>query len=174
MNGHRVVGSRHGRRRATVATAVVAGVLVVASVAWACTLQIGTLTVCNPPSGVYVNGQCAQKTGSGGQVGLVKVPTSATKISVMGQNFNNAPYSVLLRVPGSTSSCHNHLGSGVVSLLGYTPSGTPNTVNGWTGNIKVFAVTPDTPVMASTGPALLCVQDEPGRVTGNQVTVAVI
>lgn len=174
MEKYRVVGTRRSRRRAAVVTALGAAVFAIGSVAWACTLQIGTLTVCNPPSAVYVNGQCAQKTGSGGQVGLVKINTASTKISVMGQNFNNAPYSVLLRQPGSTASCHNHLGTGVHSLLGYNPNGTPKTVPGWTGNLKLFVVTPDTPTLGATGGALLCVQDEPGRVTGNQVTVAVI
>ncbi|MGH2773706.1 MAG: hypothetical protein ACRDIU_11305 [Actinomycetota bacterium] len=172
----------HRRRRlAATATAGVALFLVLVSVAWACTLQVGTLTVCRPPSDTYQGGgRCGQKTGSGGQIGLPKIQKDGSDISVVGTEFSGFPtvYSIHIRRPGSSANCHRiNSDAGVTSLLGSDALGLPNTVPGPNfnvGNGSGTYPTVTTPAFSSTGSALVCVQDFPEVVDGNQINLTVV
>lgn len=175
-----------GRRRCLLIGMSIPGALLVAgSVAWACTLHIGTLTVCSPPTagGSYASSsQCSKISGSGtAQTGLARVSKSgSSKISVKVSGFYSKTYSVTFRVPGSTANCHrfgSSTNTAVRSLLGYTAAGQPKTVSGpafvvgdGTGAFPtVFA-----PATSSTGQAQVCIQDEPNVVDGNMLNVSVI
>jgi hypothetical protein len=161
--------------------------VVVASVAWACTYHIGTLTVCSPPTstGSYASStQCSKITGSGtAQTGLAKVSKAGTSnVSVKVSGFYYKNYSLTFRKPGSTANCHRFGSStsGVPSLLGYNSLGKPNTVpgpafvvgiaSGSTGGYSDVKA----PASTSTGQAQVCVQDEPNVVDGNMLNVSVI
>jgi hypothetical protein len=163
----------------------VTGVLLVAvSVAFACTLHIGTLTFCSPPTstGSYsTSTQCSKITGSGtAQTGLAKVKKDGSStVSVKVSGFYAKNYSINFRIPGSTSNCHRGAtATGQVrSLLGFNSLGKPNTAAG-----PAFAVgigtspypVVQTPATLSTGSAQICVQDEPNVVDGNMLNVSVI
>lgn len=171
------------RRRAVIGTGLFGGALVAASTAWACTLLIGTFTVCSPPSASFVNASaCAQRTSVAGQVGLASVSTAGSAISVSGVGFSSSPtvYSITFQRPGAGGSCHAHNpDGGVTSLLGTNASGGPNTVTGPNFAVGLGAGSyPSvvTPTLASTntGQATICVQDEPDRVDGNFVRVTVV
>lgn len=169
------------RRRAVIGTGLFGGALVAASTAWACTLLIGTFTVCSPPSASFVgSSQCSQRTSVAGQSGLASVSKGGSSISVTGVGFSTSPtaYSITFQRPGAGGSCHAHNpDGGVTSLLGTDASGNPNTVIG-----PAFAVglgaglypSVSTPAVTTTGQATVCVQDEPERVDGNFVRVTVV
>ena len=171
------------RRRAVIGTGLFGGALVAASTAWACTLLIGTFTVCSPPSASFVNATaCAQRTAVAGQVGLASVSDDGSAISVTGVGFSSSPtvYSITFQRPGAGGSCHAHNpDGGVTSLLGTDASGNPKTVTGpnFAVGLGVGAY-PNvmTPVLSATntGQATVCVQDEPDRVDGNFVRVTVV
>ena len=152
------------------------GVLILASVAWACVLKQGSLLVCQPPSQTYVNGgRCSTATGTGGQAGSARFTKAGSLVSVKARNMTTMPHSILFRVPGSNSSCTSHDGDlrddpNVKSLLGVVDStGEPRTVRG-----PRFFRRVTTPAVLSTGRAIVCVQDEPEHVTNQEVKVVVI
>lgn len=158
------------RRRIGLAGSAVAGVLVMASVAYACILRTGTLMVCSPPSKTFSDGtQCSKAVGSGGQTGLARFSTAGSAISVKARNMADAPYAVFFRVPGSTSSCTSYDGRNSISLLGVDSEGRPLTVEG-----PRFYVEVNTPPTTATGRAQICVGQEPERVTAQTVNVTVI
>lgn len=174
------------RRRTAIGAGLFAGGLMAASAAWACTLLVGTFTVCSPPSASFVSGTvCSQRTSVSGQVGLAGVSKNGSAISVTGTAFSTPGdpgigtlYSITFQRPGSGGSCHAHNpDGGVTSLLGTNTSGGPNTVAG--PNFSVGLGTGpypnvSTPSGLSTGTATVCVQDEPDRVDGNFVRVTVV
>lgn len=180
------------RRRFATGTVLTAGLLAVAAVAWACTVQIGTLTVCSPvPLTTFVQGACARKVntnGTGSQAGSIMVSKSGSKMSVLGSNFiSGHAYSVLYNSPRAVAlgaNCHQHGTAGVTDLLDFNKvgdPGTPWTVNGPSWNLGVLPKshglnTPNVTQQPAphTGTGKLCVQDEPDRVNGNQIVFAVI
>lgn len=173
------------RRRTVVGAGLFAGGLMAASAAWACTLLIGTFTVCSAPSASFVNGTvCSQRTAVAGQVGLASVAKTGSAISVVGTAFSTPGdpgigtlYSITFQRPGGTGSCHAHNpDNGVTSLLGTTGTA-PNTVAGPNFAVGLGAgpyPNVSTPSVTSTGTATVCVQDEPDRVDGNFVRVTVV
>lgn len=174
------------RRRTVVGAGLFAGGLMAASAAWACTLLIGTFTVCSAPSASFVNGTvCSQRTAVAGQVGLASVSSGGSAISVVGTAFSTPGdpglgtlYSITFQRPGGSGSCHAHNpDGGVTSLLGTNGSGGPNTVAGPNFAVGLGAgsyPSVSTPSGLSTGTATVCVQDEPERVDGNFVRVTVV
>lgn len=170
------------RRRFLTGAGLTAGILAVAAVAWACTVQIGTLTVCAPrPLPTYVQGHCAKKVntnGTGSQVGSISVSRTGSPMSIMGERFIAGDrYSIEFASPAAVlagTNCHADNGTTVRSLLGYDPlTGKPNTVLGptWAVGAQSPNVTAQTP---STGTAKVCVQDYPNRVNGTQIALAVV
>lgn len=187
------VGGAHRRRRgvAVAGAGVVALLIGFSSVAYACTLLIGTFTVCRPPSSTYVSGnapgesnpQCVQRVGTGTMTGGVVFDDGGSNISLVGTDFSlpvATTYSLTFAVQGQ--SCHLfNISAGVTSLLGtfdhdgnaLTPQ-VPNTVDGPDFSVGVGAGstggynTVTTP-SASTGSYSICAQDEPERVDGNAV-----
>lgn len=175
-------GGPQYRRRSLTGTGLVALVLAVAAGAWACTLQVGTLKVCSPvPIGDVAGGKCASKTGNGSQVGGT-ASSKGSAMSITASNMNATNYSILFSNPAAVlggSNCHLASASGVTSVIGYN-SGQPKTIAGpnfsvgthvstVTGGPGVFI-----PSNSGTGTAKLCVQDEPNRVTGNQILMTII
>lgn len=177
-----------GRRRWLTGSGLVAAVLAVAAVAWACTQQVGTLKVCAPiPTADLSGGDCTQKTGNGSQAGGIQASVGDA-MSVTATNMNATGYSILFSTPTAVATgvnCHLASGSGVKSLIGNNPGGTPRTLLGpnfQAGTRVAQAIGQATPSMypsvkvpaSNTGTAKICVQDEPSRVTGNQIVMAII
>jgi hypothetical protein len=146
------------RRMLVAATAAVAVPLVVASVAWACVLQQGTVLVCNPPSQTYVNGtQCAKISGSGSQAGLPKVSRAGATISVRAYSFADRPYNVNFRAPGGPG-CYQG---------GNQTLGSAQGPSFYLGSLT-------TPAITGTGRAQVCVAQMPVASNGNTINVTVI
>jgi hypothetical protein len=172
------------RRRLLTGAGLTAGVLAVAAVAWACTVQIGTLTVCAPiPVPTYVEGRCAKKAntnGTGSQVGSISVSKTGSAMSVMGERFVAGDrYSIEFASPRAVLNglnCHaDNPSGGVTSLLGYAPGSTqPNTVLGPAWAVGATSPNVTTGLTPHTGTAKVCVQDYPNRVNGTQVVLAVV
>ena len=173
---------RRWRRRSVTGTGLVALGLAVAAVAWACTQQIGTLKVCSPvPIADIVGGSCGSKTGNGSQVGGT-ASSAGSAMSVTATNMNASPYSILFSSPAAVlggANCHLASASGVTSIIG-TTSGQPNTRMGPNFSVGTHVSTltggpsANVPSSSGTGTAKLCVQDEPNRVTGNQILMTII
>lgn len=182
-----------GRRRYATGAVLTAGILAMAAVAWACTVQIGILTVCSPkPLLSYQSGECAKKdnvNGTGSQVGSISMKKEGgSPMSIIGDRFVGGDnYSIMFASPKAVASganCHDYTRPGVVSLLGYAPmtgqqvennEPAPVTVKGpsWT----VGSVSPNVTLLGGapyTGSARVCVQDFPNRVNGTQITVAIV
>ena len=186
-------GARHQRGQVLGAFAALALMLVVASTAWACTLLIGELTVCdidaNPDD-------CGTRTGIASQSGTPSVVEAGTNITVVGTGFSEGTpftgteYSILFRRPLLSASCHVfNPDAGTTSLIGThteTIGGVtltvPNTITtsapnynfgvGRSGDAYPSVATPDTG--DRLGSAQVCVQDEPERVDGNFINITVI
>lgn len=160
-----------GWRRRVLATGFGLGAaLAVAAVAWACTLRVGTLIVCsNPPFASTVvpstSNTCSRVTGTGGQAGMARVDPSGSHLAVAAVGFMADDYTITFRHPGSTSGCHR----ASATVIQLAEVGTGKTL--FAG--PDFATVVQSPA-SSTGTALVCVQDDPNVVTGNQVTLAVI
>lgn len=178
------VGAANRRRRGVVAAGAgaVALLLAFSSIAYACTLLIGTFTVCRPASSTYSSASCAKRVGTGTSTGAVTFAQSGSAISVRGENFSlpgGTVYSLTFATAGQ--SCHLfNISAGVTSLLGthdhdglpLTPE-VPKTVNGPDFIVGVTSSTGgfdnvSTP-SASPGTYSVCAQDEPERVDGNAV-----
>ncbi|MGH2772220.1 MAG: hypothetical protein ACRDIU_03665 [Actinomycetota bacterium] len=173
---------RMWRRRSLSTSGVVAGILAVAAVGWACTLQVGTFKVCGPiPIADLVGGACTSKTGSGSQAGSISV-SAGDPISITATGMNSSAYSVLYTDPANTatSNCHLASATGVTSLLGYNAGGSPNTLTGPDFSAGTHLGTllggpsVNVPSGSSSGTAKVCTQDEPNRVTGNQVSFTIL
>jgi len=169
------------RRRWVTGTGLVALLLVIAAVAWACTAQVGTLKVCSPVPLLDVQGgKCGSKTASGNQAGGT-ASSAGSAMSITASGMSAAPYSILYTNPANfaTSNCHQAGAAGVTSILG-TTSGQPNTLMGPNFSIGTHVSTltggpsATIPAGGGTGPAKLCVQDYPNRVTGNQIVMTII
>lgn len=134
--------------------------LVMASVAWACVLQQGTLLVCNPPSASFVNGSsCAKISGSGSQAGLPSVAKGGATISVKANNFAARDYDVFFRAPNAIAGCYQGGTSKIGSAQG--PSF-------YLGSLA----TPNLGTL--TGRAQICVAQNPVASNGNTVNITVI
>ena len=160
-------------RRATVGGAVaVAGLVMFAAVAFACTQRIGTFTICKPASKTYAASTCTKITGTtqAGNLGITldngDDSSTASVFSAKAINFKTKPYQVTFRLPNSTADCHR-VNAGTVILT--ATDGT----NQFMGP-KFFKrfVTPA--LGGAEGPARICTQDVPDVVTGQVLNVTVI
>lgn len=196
VGGTKAVGGDRGQQGAVLggfAALVLMLLLMVASTAWACTLLIGELTVCdidaNPDD-------CGTRTGIASQSGTPSVLEAGTNITVVGTGFSEGTpltgteYSILFRRPLLSASCHVfNPDAGTTSLIGThteTVGGVtvtvPNTITtsapnynfgvGRSGDAYPSVATPDTG--DRLGSAQVCVQDEPERVDGNFINITVI
>jgi hypothetical protein len=151
-----------------------AGMLLLGSVAWACTQRVGTVTVCRPPASTYVSGAQCGKITSTSQTGTPTAYKSGSQVSVKAVNLYAKRYQVTFRVPGSTASCFIP-GFGVPILTSATPSLGDSAAAGGTSFMgPAFQAEFRTPAVTSTGQGKLCVMDVPDRVTGQTVNMTVI
>lgn len=185
------VGAAAYRRRRGVAVAGAGAVgllLAFSSIAYACTLLIGTFTVCQPATATgevdpNSSTRCAQRVGTGTATGAVTFDDGGSTISIRGDDFSlpvATVYSLTFATAGQ--SCHLfNVSAGVTSLLGTTDHDgnpltpqVPNTVNGpdfvvGIGSGSTGGYNTVTTPSASSGTYSVCAQDEPERVDGNAV-----
>ena len=140
--------------------------------AWACTQRVGTFTVCEPPSDIYVSANCAKITGTtqSGKVGGANGVSSGNLFSARAVNFKTKLYSVTFRNAGSGADCHR-----VNSTTAVLPEILPDGRTGATkfmgpSFFKNFRV----PAQTTTGAARVCVQDVPDVVTGQVIDLTVL
>lgn len=170
MRGSILLRSSGWRRRVLTMGFVAGGLLIVASVAYACILRTGTILVCSPPSRTFTGGtDCSKANGSGGQSGLARFSDSGGLISVKVRNMTSAPYSLHFRAPSASSSCTGHNGTTTTSLLGTDAEGKPVTVNG-----PKFYREVTTPAVDAVGRAQVCAVQQPRPTTAQTVNVTVI
>ena len=160
------------RRRAVVgAGAAAAALLTFEAAAWACTQRVGTFTVCEPPSTVYVATTCAKITGTtqSGKVGGANGVSSGNTFSARAVNFRSKLYSVSFRDAGfPTQDCHRPLTNPASHLLADTATGATKFAG--PAFYKTFVV----PTQTATGSARVCVNDVPDVVTGQVIDLTVI
>lgn len=150
---------------------VIGGVLMAASVAYACILRTGTLLVCSPPSKTFTSGtKCSRASGTSGQSGLARFSKAGSLLSIKANNLTSSNYSVHFRTPGAGSSCTGHNGTTTLSLLGTDEEGRPVTVPG----PKFFLNDLTTPQVESVGRAQVCAVQQPRPTTAQTVSVTVI
>ncbi|MGH2773251.1 MAG: hypothetical protein ACRDIU_08975, partial [Actinomycetota bacterium] len=124
---------------------------------------------------------CAVKTGSGSQAGSVSA-NAGDAISITATGMNTSAYSILYTDPAftATSNCHLASAGGVTSMLGYNTGGSPNTVMGPDFSVGTYSSmmlggpAVYIPAGSSSGTAKICTQDEPNRVTGNQLSITIL
>lgn len=159
------------KRRAVVGVgAAAAALLSFEAAAWACTQRVGTFTVCEPPSTVYVSTTCAKITGTtqSGKVGGANGVSSGNAFSARAVNFKAKLYSVSFRDAGSTADCHRPLTNPSSHLLADTATGATKFAG--PSFYKTFVV----PTQTATGSARVCVNDVPDVVTGQVIDLTVI
>ena len=164
-----------GRKVAVGTAGFAAALLLLGSVAWACTQRVGTLLVCRPPSSTYVSSAQCGKITSNAQTGAPSLYKSGSQVSVKAANFYNKPYQVTFRRPGSFASCFIPNGNDVTVMTSVSPALAGSAAAGGTSfQGPNFQAEFRTPAVASTGQARVCSQDVPDRVTGQIVNFTVI
>ena len=155
--------------------AAAAAVLLLGSAAWACTQRVGTLLVCRPPASTYVSSAQCGKITSTAQTGTPSTYKSGSQISVKASSFYNKPYGVTFRRPGSGASCFIPTEGQVFVLTSVTPALAGSAPAGQTSFMgPSFQAEFRTPAVTATGPARVCSQDIPDRVTGQIINFTVI
>lgn len=168
------VRARHwGRRTAVGGTVAVAGLVMFAAVAFACTQRIGTFNICKPASKTYSASTCTKITGTtqSGNLGIQLDDPSvnggtATEFSAKAINFKTKPYQVTFRKPGSSADCHRTTSADTQILT--ATDGTTQFMG--PKFFKKFVM----PSVGTGGQARICTQDIPDVVTGQVLNVTVI